>query len=441
MEVPDYCSVLECSEQVPCAIHGEGEEDETEAKGVELPDWPASAHTATFRGKRIPVVSKQSRQYTYDPEIPAVLTVESGQTVVFETCDEAYYLESQGIDVPTHRFNAVSGPVEVAGAQPGDAIQVDVLDIIITRTWMAAIEGYGPLARHVKSDQYVSLKLDDVVEEAHGAEGEFRIPTKYNSVWLSKRLKLKMRPMIGCIGTAPALGFYNTLAPIFEPGGNMDLRELEVGSSIQLPVRAEGGLVSLGDVHSCMGQGEVCAVALEAAAVVAVRLTLLKKAQIASPLKFCRLQSPTTVSIIGNGSSFSTARQFSIMEAKRYLREAESFDEAEAKEFLQQHSTCFLGGPADRVILTTFPDPSREGLAASSPVSSQDRHRISVKEGSLEKSVILAVRQTYNTLVKQYGLTFEEAYGYCCGEVDILIQEPTHTSTGCVAEFAKPRFT
>lgn len=69
----DYCSVLECAEQVPCPFHEEIKE---------LPDWPTSEHTATFRGRRVPVVRKTSKQFTYDPSIPAVLTVNSGSLVL-----------------------------------------------------------------------------------------------------------------------------------------------------------------------------------------------------------------------------------------------------------------------------------------------------------------------------------------------------------------------
>ena len=90
------------------------------------------------------------------------------------------------------------------------------------------------------------------------------------------RLSVPVRPMIGCIGVAPAEGVGSTFMPAYPFGGNMDLRELEPGTTIFLPVQVAGGLLSMGDLHAAMGTQEPTWVSLEAAGSATLRIGLAK---------------------------------------------------------------------------------------------------------------------------------------------------------------------
>ena len=78
--------------------------------------------------------------------------------------------------------------------------------------------------------------------------------------------------MIGCIGTAPAQGSASTFMPAYPFGGNMDLREMEPGTTLYLPVNVPGGLLSMGDLHAAMGTAEPTWVSLEAAGHATLRI-------------------------------------------------------------------------------------------------------------------------------------------------------------------------
>ena len=92
--------------------------------------------------------------------------------------------------------------------------------------------------------------------------------------------------MIGCIGTAPAEGSGSTFEPAYPFGGNMDLREMEPGTTVYLPVNVPGGLLSMGDLHAAMGTAEPTSVSLEAAGQATLRVGL----EPAMSLRFPRLR-------------------------------------------------------------------------------------------------------------------------------------------------------
>ena len=93
--------------------------------------------------------------------------------------------------------------------------------------------------------------------------------------------------MIGCIGTAPAEGSASTFMPAYPFGGNMDLREMEPGTTLYLPVNVPGGLLSMGDLHAAMGTAEPTWVSLEAAGQATLRIGVEKGLTLAFPRLRC----------------------------------------------------------------------------------------------------------------------------------------------------------
>lgn len=169
----------------------------------------------------VPFLSKQHSHYYFDAKIAAAATVDCTSAeepvVVFETSDESYEKTSRGEYVPLETFNAVTGPVFVRGADVGDALVVTVLDIRIVRTWVVALPGYGGLGNFVEQDIKEQVVKELVLEE-YLSESDDTKARPRTRVWLSDRLGVDVRPMIGCIGVAPAKGTCSTLAPIFPTG-------------------------------------------------------------------------------------------------------------------------------------------------------------------------------------------------------------------------------
>ena len=191
------------------------------------------------------------------------LTIDSGDTVEFE-CQDASGAqvhramtveEFEGID--RGKIHALTGPVCVEGAEPGDVLQVDVLEVHHHGWgWTSVIPGLGFLKERFAEPYLFHWKLEkDVTRSLASAV-------------------VPLRPFCGIMGVAPAEhGEFRTRPPgVF--GGNMDVRELSAGATLYLPVQQPGALFSCGDAHAAQGDGEVCINGIECPADVTLRFEL-----------------------------------------------------------------------------------------------------------------------------------------------------------------------
>jgi acetamidase/formamidase len=199
-----------------------------------------------------------------DSASPPVLTVDSGDIVTMRSVSGAPAhlppADFAAVD-PAHRAihaaltphlgpHILTGPVAVRGARPGDALRVDILSVELTEDW-----GYNlirPLAGALPDDFPVPDLAHIAIDRARGV---VRLP------W---GLELPVAPFFGVMGVAPpsVWGPQSSIAPR-RFGGNIDCKELVAGSSLVLPVLAEGALFHAGDGHALQGDGEVCVTAVE----------------------------------------------------------------------------------------------------------------------------------------------------------------------------------
>ncbi len=212
--------------------------------------------------------------FAFSPEALPVLEADPGMEVLFETIDswggelqrpEDIYVVKGHRD----RANPATGPVYLHGAQPGDALTAEILDIKLLEPIINKITPQGGLlAGEVQSPYCRFLEL----------EGD--------SVLMPGGLRLPVRPMVGTIGTAPSSGSSGSVGNIDpgDHGGNMDHNDVRPGVTVYLPVRVPGALFALGDVHAYMGDGEVSGAGLDCPADVRVRLGLVKGAGLERPL-------------------------------------------------------------------------------------------------------------------------------------------------------------
>jgi acetamidase/formamidase len=116
---------------------------------------------------------------------------------------------------------------------------------------------------------------------------DFKTPAMYGP-----GAKVPLKPFCGTIGVAPAeAGEFSTIPP-YAQGGNMDIRDINVGVDLYLPVRVKGALFSIGDTHAAQGDGEVCGTAIESPMSVSAKFDLVKKMN----LKFPWYSTPGPVS-------------------------------------------------------------------------------------------------------------------------------------------------
>lgn len=278
----------------------------------------------------------EKRNFAFDRSLMPVLEIDSGDTVTFQTGDVAYERLFKGETVEAiglENFNAVTGPVSVRGAEPGDALRIEILDVKVRRAWSVWLPDFGGLGKYTRDIRVMETPLRD--GRAH--IGKISVP---------------IQPMIGCIGTAPAESKGSTFLPAYPFGGNMDLREMSPGTTLYLPVQAAGGLLSLGDLHAAMGTGEVTWVSLEAAGEARLNISLVKQ----MPLKFPRLHLNGATYFMGMGDTFDEAHQIALDEAYAYLTETRGMDAFEAYAYASARVDMRMGSLAAKIIMAVVPD-------------------------------------------------------------------------------------
>lgn len=214
-------------------------------------------------------VSRQSRTYSFGAEHLPAITIEAGETLIMETHDarSGTITESSHLLDKAHPdgLNPVSGPVYVKDAMPGDVLCVEILSIDLAKSGFTAVKaGVGLLAARARTFATRIIRIDGGI-------------VKFND-----KIAFPARPMIGTIGVAPQTGEILSLYP-GPHGGNMDNNYISPGSKVYLPVFVPGGLLSAGDVHACMGDGEVSMVGLDIAAEITLRIELLKNEHASRP--------------------------------------------------------------------------------------------------------------------------------------------------------------
>ncbi|HJN19185.1 MAG TPA: acetamidase/formamidase family protein [Armatimonadota bacterium] len=183
-----------------------------------------------------------------------------GEPVVFETQDAVggritTREEALRVTISRDEGNPATGPVTVVGAEPGDTLAIEILDIQL------GSYGYG----RVKGGGVIYDELDP--PEANIT------PVRDGMIQFNRSLRFAARPMVGVVGTAPADEPVATFYP-GPHGGNLDINAAGIGSTVYLPVAAPGALLAIGDVHARMGDGELTGGGLDIEAEVTVKTSI-----------------------------------------------------------------------------------------------------------------------------------------------------------------------
>jgi acetamidase/formamidase len=210
----------------------------------------------------------------WDRALAPAVEIEPGTELGFavrDASDQQLGPESTSADVAGldfARVNPVSGPVFVKGAQPGDALEVEILEFDARDWgWTAIIPGFGLLA-----DEFAEpwLRISKVDPERR-------------AVVFSEAVTLPYEPFPGTIGVAPPEPGPHSIVPPRRWGGNMDIKHLRAGTTLLLPVGVEGALFSVGDTHAAMGDAEVCGTAVETAMDITLRISLRRHLDLPAP--------------------------------------------------------------------------------------------------------------------------------------------------------------
>ena len=262
----------------------------------------------------------------FDAALPPALTVASGDRVTIETVSGAEAnLPGPGYHVPPELAaihaeaprrtpgHILTGPVAVRGAEPGDVLEVRIVDISLRQDWGYTIVRplAGALPLEVETAAQIIIALD-------AARGIGRLP------WGTE---LALKPFFGVMGVAPppAWGAISTIQPRAH-GGNLDNKELVAGTTLYLPVHAPGALFSVGDGHGLQGDGEVCITAIETALTGTFELHLRK----GLGWDFPRAETPGQLISMGMHEDLDTAARDAIRRMIDWVCERTDLDRTQA---------------------------------------------------------------------------------------------------------------
>lgn len=256
------------------------------------------------------------------------LRLKSGDRVITYTID-AGGTDSKGVQRGPGP-NPQTGPFYIEGAEPGDTLVVHLLRLETNRSTGFSGSLLAPYtidpgflrqgaARDAKR---ITWQIDKQKGIAYVEPGEFK----------GSRIELPLRPMLGCIGTAPA---NKAAIPTTYPdnfGGNMDYNGMGAGVTVMLPVFEPGALLFLGDGHARQGDGEVVGSAIETSLDVEFSVELVKQKRISWP----RLENADYIMALGSSRALNEALQHATTELMRWLTESYGFDERGASLLLGQ---------------------------------------------------------------------------------------------------------
>ncbi len=248
----------------------------------------------------------------FHPDIAPLLEVDAGEEVVLDTRDAIdgqlgpSTTEADFATLDTGLTHPLTGPVYVQGAQPGDVLEVEFLDIIAQpHAFSAIVPGLGFLRDLYTTPFLVHWQLSDGWATSSQLPG-VRIPgapfmgisgvapshaqlqawTTREQAWIDQGGLAFPPDASGAVPSHEPIASEGLRTnPPRENGGNFDVKQLTKGAKLFLPVAVEGACFSTGDGHFAQGDGEVCLTAVEMGATVAVRFRVVKDAGAARTMR------------------------------------------------------------------------------------------------------------------------------------------------------------
>lgn len=280
----------------------------------------ATAVAQAPRTHELPLTPQHVHWGYYDAKLTPVLRIASGDRVRVETMvagglQRLRLAGASDAEIPeslkaverqvTERgpgAHPMTGPIFVEGAEPGDTLEIHIVAIEFLHNF--GVNAFSPVSGVLPDDfPYAGLKL-------------LRWPAGAKSVEFAPGITLPIAPFFGSIGVAPPplIGRISSRPPGWH-GGNLDNKELVVGSTLYLPVHVAGALLSIGDGHALMGHGEVTGTALETS----LRGTIDVRVRKGQHVKWPRAETPTHYISMGLDEDLDHAAMLATREMVEFL--------------------------------------------------------------------------------------------------------------------------
>jgi acetamidase/formamidase len=207
----------------------------------------------------------------------------------------------------------LTGPVYIEGAEPGDTLEVRILDVVLRSDYgvNAVWPKGGDLPDDVKTRENFVYKYDK----------------KKRTATFKPGVEIPIKPFMGVMAVSPPADLKRGSA--ITPGcygGNLDLKHLIKGTTLYLPVSVKGALFTTGDCHAAQGTGEISGVAIEASLTLIAKFIVRKD----KPIKNVRAETPTHFIAIGLDKDLNKAMKNASLEAVNFIKDDLGFTFNEA---------------------------------------------------------------------------------------------------------------
>ena len=234
--------------------------------------------------------------------------------------------------MPAGHDNPQTGPFYLDGAEPGDTVVIRIEKLAPARDH--GISSFFPGFGALNGTDRTAVLGADLPEKVWFYDVD---PAK--NVARTKSLdgksswEIPLVPFLGCLGVSPGQEVRSTIVPDAF-GGNMDCPESRAGNTVYLGVRVPGALLSFGDGHYAMGDGEIIGTAIEGAMNVELTVDLIKGRATPWP----RIENGEWMMTIGAGRPLEDAARLAFKEMVRWVEETRGLSDMDAYEFVSQNA-------------------------------------------------------------------------------------------------------
>ncbi len=236
------------------------------------------------------------------------------------------------VQLPGHD-NPQTGPFFVEGAEPGDTLAIRIEKLEPARDYgiSSSFPGFGAL-NGTDRTAILGADLPETVwfYQVDRARGTARTRSQDGKLsW-----EVPLAPFLGCLGVAPGNGEVRSTIVPDDFGGNMDCPEVRAGNTVYLGVRVPGALLSFGDGHFAMGDGEIIGTAIEGAMNVELTVDLVKRRATPWP----RIENADWMMSVGAARPLEDAARVAFKDMVAWVREKTGLSEMDAYQFVSQNA-------------------------------------------------------------------------------------------------------
>lgn len=236
------------------------------------------------------------------------------------------------VQLPGHD-NPQTGPFYVEGAEPGDTLAIKIEKLEPARDYgiSSSFPGFGAL-NGTDRTAMLGADLPETVwfYEIDRASSVARTRSQDGKLaW-----EVPLAPFLGCLGVSPPYGEARSTIVPDSFGGNMDCPEVRAGNTVYLGVRVPGGLLSFGDGHFAMGEGEIIGTAVEGAMNVELTVELIKRRDTPWP----RIENSEWLMSVGAGRPLEDAARIAFKDMVQWVKEKTGLSEMDAYQFVSQNA-------------------------------------------------------------------------------------------------------